>query len=215
MKINKNGLSYRPGQISRLTGRRFGLLTVVSRAPNHGAFARWLCRCDCGVEIEVTGNKLLQGVKTKCAGKIHKPGPSLRAQYPREYQSWSDMKRRCLDPKNKKYIAYGARGITVCDRWQDFKNFMLDMGKKPDRAFTIERKDVNGNYEPTNCCWIHRKEQGRNRRNSVYVTYQGKRMLLLDLVDQLGISRSIVNARLKLGFTLAQAIAIPVKPYPT
>ena len=102
---------------------------------------------------------------------------------------------------------YGGRGITVDPRWNEFKQFMLDMGRKPDPKFTIERENVNGNYEPKNCKWISRKDQGRNKRNSVFVTYNGKKMLLIDLVEDLGLSRQIVYERLKLGWTLAQAIA--------
>lgn len=86
---------------------------------------------------------------------------------------------------------------------------MLDMGRKADSKFTIEREDVNGNYEPTNCKWISRKDQGRNKRTSMFVTYQGKKMLLIDLVEELGLSRNNVYQRLKLGWTLAQAIALP------
>ena len=119
------------------------------------------------------------------------------------------MIERCTDPQHKNYKNYGARGITVDPRWSEFKNFMLDMGRKPDPKFTIEREDVNGNYEPKNCHWISRKDQGRNKRNSVFVTYNGKRMLLIDLVEDLGLSRSIVYGRLKGGWTLAQAIALP------
>jgi hypothetical protein len=120
------------------------------------------------------------------------------------------MRARCLDPSSKKYPIYGGRGITICERWNDFKNFMLDMGRKPDSKFTIERDNVNGNYEPTNCRWISRKDQGRNKRNSVLVTYNGKKMLLIDLVEELGLSRNIVYQRLKLGWTLAQAIGLPL-----
>ena len=122
------------------------------------------------------------------------------------------MRDRCLDPRHQKFPIYGGRGIKVCERWAEFKNFMLDMGRKPDPKFAIEREDVNGNYEPKNCRWISRKDQGRNKRNSVFVTYQGKRILLLDLVEQIGLSRQLVYERLKLGWTLAQAIALPLQP---
>ena len=135
---------------------------------------------------------------------------ALTMQFKSEYQSWMNMRERCNNPNNEKYPIYGARGITVCERWNEFKNFMLDMGRKPDPKFTIEREDVNGNYESKNCKWISRKDQGRNRRNSVFVTYNGKRMLLIDLVEELGLSRNIVYQRLKLGWTLAQAIALPL-----
>lgn len=208
----KREFSERPGQVVRLTGKRFGSLVVVSRAGRMKRYITWLCHCDCGTDLEVNGRYLRRGKRKNCGNESHKverPVP-LTAQYKSEYQSWTNMRARCLDPKNHKYPIYGARGITICDRWSEFKNFMLDMGRKPDPKFTIERENVNGNYEPTNCSWISRKDQGRNKRTSVFVTYQGKKMLLIDLVEELQLSRQLVYERLKLGWTLAQAIALPV-----
>jgi hypothetical protein len=214
MQKNKQGMSYRPGLLSRLDGRRFGLLTVTSRATNAGGYARWNCRCDCGAEIVVVGHRLLQKRKDRCLSDIHKVQrpPPITLTYKSEYQSWKNMHARCTDSKNKKFPAYGGRGITIDPRWAEFKNFMLDMGRKPDPKFTIEREDVNGNYEPKNCRWISRKDQGRNKRNSVFVTYEGRKLLLIDLVEELGLSRGTVYSRLKLGWTLAQAIALPIPP---
>jgi hypothetical protein len=211
MQTNKQGLPYRPGLVARLEGQRFGLLTVISRAQNAGGYAMWNCRCTCGAEIIVGGNRLRQGRKNRCASKVHKAQRtmSLTVEYKSEYQSWRNILDRCTNPDSEKYAIYGARGITVCERWNEFKNFMLDMGRKPDPRFTIEREDVNGNYEPKNCRWISRKDQGRNKRNSVFVTYQGRKLLLIDLVEELGLSRQLVYERLKLGWTLAQAIALP------
>lgn len=212
MKVNKQGLSYRPGVIARLDGQRFGLLTVLSRAPSAGGYAMWNCRCTCGAEIIVGGNRLRQGRKNRCASKVHKVQRtmSLTLEYRSEYQSWGSMRDRCTNPAHKNYKNYGGRGITICDRWNSFQNFMLDMGRKPDPKFTIEREDVNGNYEPKNCRWISRADQGRNKRNSVFVIYKGKRMLLIDLVEELGLSRGVVYGRLKAGWTLAQSIALPL-----
>jgi hypothetical protein len=212
MKTNKQGLAYRPGLLARLDGQRFGLLTVISRAHNAGGYAMWNCRCDCGAEIIVGGNRLRQGRKNRCSSKVHRiRKPSVTVEYKSEYQSWLSMRERCNNTKHKKYKVYGGRGITICERWNDFKSFLMDMGRKPDPKFTIERDDVNGNYEPANCRWIDRKDQGRNKRNSVFVTYNGKRMLLIDVVDDLGLSRSAVYGRLQNGWTLAQAIALPIK----
>lgn len=198
--------------IIRLEGKKFGELTVLSRAGRKSRYITWLCRCSCGAEIVVGGNNLRRGRTTKCKAPAHKANRpvSLTVEYKSEYQSWTSMRARCLDPKNKKYPIYGGRGITIDPRWDEFKNFMLDMGRKPDPKFTIERDDVNGNYEPTNCRWISRKDQGRNKRNSVFVTYNGKKILLIDLVEELGLSRNVVYQRLKLGWTLAQAIALPL-----
>lgn len=216
MKYNKQGLPYRPGLVARLDGQRFGLLKVIGRAPNAGGYAMWNCRCDCGVEIIAGGNKLRQGRKNKCASSAHKaqrPVP-LTTMYKSEYQSWINMRERCNNPKHGKYYLYGGRGITVCERWQtSFRDFMLDMGRKSDPKFTIERKDVNGNYEPKNCKWISRAEQGRNMRHSVFVTYKGRKMLLMDLTAELGLSRNIVYQRLKMGWPLDLALFAPVNHY--
>lgn len=208
---SKKMFAARPGQVVRLTGKRFGSLVVLSRAGRQKRYITWLCRCDCGAEREVSGHNLRRGRTKNCSAKLHKVErpPSITAQYKSEYQSWINMRARCLDTKHKKYLIYGARGITICERWNEFKNFMLDMGRKADPKFTIEREDVNGNYEPANCRWISRKDQGRNKRNSVFVTYQNKKVLLIDLVEELGLSRPLVYERLKLGWTLAQAIALP------
>jgi hypothetical protein len=82
-----------------------------------------------------------------------------------EYVSWRDMKRRCLNPTHKDYASYGGGGITVCERWLKFENFFADMGLKPaPRGYTIERKDAAGNYEPSNCLWVHKSQQSKNRR---------------------------------------------------
>jgi hypothetical protein len=219
MKTDSKGRSYKPGVVDRLTGKRFGALVVVERGGNSGKFAAWLCRCDCGTEVIAGGDKLRRGKKKTCGTNGHRwqyerkdLHGGVTVQFPSEYQSWTNMRARCLDPTHKKYEHYGARGITICERWDSFQNFMLDMGRKPDPKFTIEREDVNGNYEPKNCKWISRKDQGRNKRNSVFVTYNGRKMLLIDLVEELGLSRSAVYGRLQGGWTLAQAIALPVRP---
>lgn len=217
MQSDQLGRKLKPGVYARLTGMRFGYLKVLHRAGHRGKFAAWLCRCDCGVEKIVGGNHLRRGKIRSCNTNGHRwKSPQTRlhggltVQFASEYRSWVSMRSRCFDPKNKKYPIYGGRGITVCERWFSFNSFMYDMGRKPDPKFTIERDNVNGNYEPGNCRWISRQDQGRNKRNSVFVTYNGKRMLLIDLVEELGLSRAAVYGRLKAGWTLAQAIALPL-----
>lgn len=122
------------------------------------------------------------------------------------------MHQRCYDPKNDHFKHYGGRGIVICDDWFFFENFLDDMGSKPTSQHTIERNDVHGNYEVANCRWATRKEQGRNLQRSVYVEYQGERHLLLDVTQKLGLNRNVVYQRLKLGWSLEDALTTPVRP---
>ena len=81
-----------------------------------------------------------------------------------EHAAWRDMKSRCMNPKVKCYPRYGGRGVTVCDRWMTFENFLADMGPRPGAGYSIERNNSDGNYEPSNCRWATKLEQSRNRR---------------------------------------------------
>jgi len=204
----------------QLTGQVFGNLTALRRAgslprKNGGAFALWLCRCTCGQEVVCRGDKLRKGNLKSCAVNGHRwiyRRPATTAALTRsERHSWEKMWQRCADKKHKGYKNYGGRGITICERWKSFANFLEDMGKKPAPDYTIERIDVNGNYEKTNCRWAAKAEQRRNMRRSVYVELDGKRKLLIDVVSELGLKRSIVYGRLKNGWTLENALAVPVR----
>jgi hypothetical protein len=98
-----------------------------------------------------------------------KPGPkpnpyTLRRMFRVEYEAWMHMRRRCLDKYNNDYHNWGGRGITICNSWLKFKNFLEDMGPKPNPNLTLERLDNNGNYEPNNCIWDTRKNQAQNTR---------------------------------------------------
>ncbi len=200
-----------------MTGQTFGALTVVRYShTNLRGRSVWVCQCSCGIECQSIGPALRRGLKRSCGASIHrsrdkKPRSEWLSQTP-TYLSWIRLRARCNDPKNQKYPKYGGRGIKVCDRWQSsFSNFLADMGERPGREFTIERKEVDGDYEPENCIWLPAKDQGRNKTCSVYVEYEGHEVLLLDLCAELGLDRNRTYQRLKLGWPLEKAISSPVR----
>lgn len=113
----------------------------------------------------------------------------------RTFQCWSDMKQRCLNEKTAQYKNYGARGIAVCERWlESFDNFVADMGGKP-VGMSLDRIDVNGNYEPSNCRWATRSEQQSNRRNNRLITHNGQTLTARQWAKQLGISEATISFR--------------------
>ena len=114
----------------------------------------------------------------------HCPVPGKRSS---TLETWHDMLRRTTDPKRRSYHRYGGRGISVCDRWQDFKNFFEDMGEKPN-GMSLERIDNAGNYEPSNCRWATAKEQARNRRTSKLITFNNETKPLATWCEELGLN---------------------------
>ncbi len=152
-------------KLKDLIGKKFGKLTVIKRAENDKrGNARWLCKCDCGNEIITLGYPLTKGI-TKACGCL-KGNKNRHGFYKhRLYHIWSNICQRCSNPHNIGYKIYGARGITVCNEWKnDFMNFYnwsMENGYRDD--LTIDRINVNGNYEPNNCRWVDYKSQARNR----------------------------------------------------
>lgn len=158
-------------RIVDLTGLTFGLLTVIERngTSDHGK-SLWLCSCRCGGECTVIGGNIVQGKTTSCGCVRSEQAGALkfidgRRSHPL-YEVWSEMKRRCLDPRRHNFKWYGAKGVKVCDRWlNSFEAFLEDMGPRPvdENAvpFDIDRIKSDGNYEPANCRWLPSIENKR------------------------------------------------------
>jgi hypothetical protein len=163
------------GQLIDLSGRTFGRLTVVRRArdrvsPNGKPATNWLCVCACGKPeglLEVVGQSLRRRATLSC-GCLHLEsitthgGTKQGAEHPL-YTTWTDMHQRCRNPNAPDYKNYGGRGITICARWYDFAAFAADMGERP-AGHTLDRRNVNGNYEPSNCRWATSAQQAANKR---------------------------------------------------
>lgn len=115
------------------------------------------------------------------------------------------MLDRCQRPANRHYADYGGRGITVCERWKQFDAFFEDMGEAP-ADLTLERLNNNEGYNPDNCVWATRKEQARNKRNTVRITHNGRTMALADWADEIGLPSMKIWRRLKRGWSTPEAL---------
>lgn len=200
-----------------ITGQRFGRLVVTSlhheRNKDNGAM--FLCACDCGVEKIIHGSAIRSG-RTKSCGCLRKEvlgssGTKHGMCGTGAWHSWRDMMKRCYSPRSMHYRHYGGRGIIVCDEWKSFEGFHAGMGDRP-AGMSIERDDVDGNYEPGNCRWIPRREQHYNKRNSIFVMIDGERLCLSVACKRLGLSYNRVRDRIKtLGWSIEDALAQPKK----
>lgn len=131
----------------------------------------------------------------------------------KEYKAWAGMLSRCRDPNNTAYHNYGGRGIEVCVRWESFERFLEDMGRKPSPLYSLDRIDVDGDYEPDNCRWASKKEQDTNRRQTRRMEMDGEIMCLKDWARKFKIHPDTLAHRLSLGWTLKRALTVPVKKY--
>lgn len=153
-----------------LTGHRFGKLIALHfvRHKTKGSHnqSKWLCRCDCGVEKAIFRGSLISEASTSCGCNVRTVnGDASRNNKAPEYEAWVGMKKRCESRKAKSWPNYGGRGIKVCDRWKNsYANFLGDVGRKPTPQHSLDRINVNGNYEPSNVRWATREQQIANRR---------------------------------------------------
>ena len=164
-------------KIIDLTGQKFGKLTVIKVDENNHKRNQkhWLCKCDCGNITSVCTNKLKSGHTKSCGCYSREKAKKVNTTHGLSkeplYERYMGMKARCYNTNHESYKDYGGRGITVCDEWlnnyESFREWAMDNGYEP--QYKLDRRDNDGNYEPSNCRWISHKSNMRNTRHNVYI----------------------------------------------
>ena len=204
------GLGLRAGDVfGELT--LLGLEHVMTR--NGRVRAHWRCRCSCGNEMLVDSGNLRSGNSTRCpdcaavrrgfARVTH--GHTRGRRKSNAYAVWTTMWNRCTSENNKRYEDYGGRGIMVDPAWKSFEQFLTDMGD-PGEGMQLDRKDNDKGYSKENCVWSTRSQQGRNKRNNIMLTYQGRTQLMIEWCEELGLKYDTVKRRLYQGWSTEEAL---------
>jgi hypothetical protein len=205
-----------------ITNQRFGRLVAIEATDKRvSGKVMWRCICDCGVETISNVQHLREGRRVSC-GCAREAGRQIKKKTPKHghyvgdrptaiYRIWSGMLTRCFNQKMPQYHNYGGRGITVCERWRQFENFLADMGERPP-GMTLDRyPDNDGNYEPGNCRWATMKEQSRNKRSNRLVTHDGKTATVAEWGERTGIDRHTIGDRIvKSGWSEERALTAPL-----
>ena len=196
-----------------LTGQTFGRLTAVERAPNMGRHVVWLFSCECGGRKVIKADSVTRGMTSSC-GCLRREVTKARSEThghatgrvsSPELRARDHAKARCNNPNDAKYPHYGGRGIRMCDTWEhDFSAFYADMGPRPPGT-TLDRIDVDGDYEPGNCRWATLTEQARNRRVTLRVDFEGKTIPLVEYAKRQGVSYKALWGMLRRGKSLHDA----------
>lgn len=200
-----------------LTGQVFGRLTVLRNIPTPGkSGSKWQCLCSCGEIREVMSQPLRNGM-TKSCGCLNREMcikmATTHGQWNHPlFKTWEGMVARCTQSQNKDWLRYGGRGIKVCDSWLESpEKFFEDMGTRPHRA-SLDRIDVNGNYEPGNCRWATTMEQGSNKRSNSFFNIGGELLHLAEVSRRYNIAEATFSRRIKTGMSTEDAVGIAVRP---
>lgn len=194
-----------------MINKKFGRLTVVEELQQRNKHGKkvYKCVCDCGNIRNVDGNSLRSGNTKSCGCLQREYAKSGKANRKHGFAKtrlddiYFEMKRRCYDDHKPKYKEYGARGIKVCDEWLNnkikFFDWAINNGYKEN--LTIDRIDVNGNYEPSNCKWSTQKEQANNRRTNINITYNGKTQTVMQWAEELNLNPKPMYKRYHAGWS--------------
>lgn len=213
MKTQKRG-----NHLIDRTGQKFGHLTVLKFSHSQKRKNRtttktfWKCICECGKIKIVCSSDLVTGNTTSCGClKCIKHRHALKNKRTRTYVTWQSIKSRCFNEKDTAYEHYGGRGITICERWLDFRNFLEDMSVRPEDT-TIDRIDPDGNYEPNNCRWASKKIQGINKGSTRFFKINGKTKSFTEWAEEYGINKNTLEKRMRIyKWSFEKALTTPIK----
>lgn len=203
----------------QLTGLVFGRLTVVGKSGTRSGRVTWECCCSCGNTVHTVSHALTSGHSKSCGcwrdernkGTEIKHGHARRGvKLSPTYKTWQSMMTRCYNSGVKSFKDYGGRGITVCNEWHHFENFLSSMGERP-TGTTLDRKNNAKGYSPSNCRWATKFEQARNTRANHIVDYDGHHMTQIEFSERINMKRQTVSWRLRHGWTPEQVATTP--PY--
>lgn len=202
-----------------LRGKRFGFLVAYEHVSKpKGRNSLWRCRCDCGKDHLVEPQRLIKGIIQSCGCQQRALQSQAKLKhgktFSKEYRIWLGMKNRCKDHDSPDFGRYGARGIRVCERWMDFRNFYADMGDCPP-SMTLDRKNNGLGYSKENCRWATGSEQSRNRRSNRLLTYAGKTMPMVAWAEARNMPPERLQQRLARGWDLEEALTLPLGVRPT
>ena len=202
--------------VETLVGRQFGYWTVLSflqYAPKRGKL--WQCKCRCGdVQARVTIQLTRSNKPSRSCGCYNRERTRETntkhgmARSP-EYHVYQAMLQRCCNDKSPEWHNYGQRGIKVCARWlgeDGFQRFIADVGRRPGKGYSIERRENSKGYSPGNCYWATRAAQNRNTRRNRIIEYRGERLCLTDWAKKLDINYQTLRKRLNSGWDVARAL---------
>lgn len=205
-------------KIKDLTGKRFGRLKVISyNGSNKYGKALWLCKCDCGNIQTVVGSSLTNNLTISCGCYNKEILKKIKTKHSMSnselYKVWQGIKIRCYDKNSTYYNNYGGRDIKMCDEWKNdfvpFYNWAINNGYR--NSLTIDRINNDGNYEPSNCRWITRREQNNNMRKNIILEYNGKGQTISEWANETGINRTTLYYRIKRGWSAEKAFTTPLR----
>ena len=194
-----------------MLGFKYNLWTVLAPAAPRKGRVYWFAVCDCGTFRVVRSENLKRDHTKSCgcqklaATKACNTRHGLTEDY--RHTLWIGIRQRCNNPNNQAYVDYGGRGITVCAEWEEFSTFLRDVGERPSKAHSLDRKDNSKGYSPDNVRWATKSEQAYNRRSARKYLYRGRLVTVEELLPLTSVSKVNLSSRLNvLGFTVEEVL---------